>query len=200
MICVKHLGVIVVALAGGALCRADTFAYIERWASGTLTTAEPFESWRIHVVVPDGDYWKASELEGWLSGGPTWYYNWDAGFIPDPNLFPTYPDTEFTTYCTAPDLYPNSDLIDGEFLWDGYGDETWNCFFWVGGSPDTDGDRVVFQATVLNPIPDHYGTIEFNYVTDLEPFGHPYTFLIPEPASGVLLALVALGAWSVKRK
>jgi len=60
-----------------------------------------------------------------------------------------------------------------------------------------DGDYVVFQGTVLNPIAGHYGTIHFSYFTLLPPYGHYYAFVMPEPASGILLAL---GLWSLKRR
>ena len=68
---IKHFAVIIAAIPATALCRADSFAYIERWASGPLTTNVTFESWRIHVVVPDGDDWLASGIDGWTTGGPT---------------------------------------------------------------------------------------------------------------------------------
>lgn len=58
--------VITVAPATGALCHADPFVCVERWASGTLTTGEEFESWRIHVVVPDGQSWGRSQIDGRL--------------------------------------------------------------------------------------------------------------------------------------
>jgi hypothetical protein len=188
----KHLTVVVVIIAGSALCRADSFAYIDLWASGTLTTGEPFESWRIHVVIPDGDDWIGSGIDGWLTGGSTWCYDPEAELMPRPDLFELYPDAEFSTYFTTAHSYPNSDgvyemwttadgVFEATFLHQGaWGDYTF----------DTDGDYVVFQGTVLNPVPETYGSIQFVYDTVLE---DPYccTFVIPEPATGVLLALSA---------
>jgi hypothetical protein len=186
---IKGAIVLVIATSAVALCRADSFAYIERWASGTLTTGEPFESWRIHVVIPDGDDWQASELTAQLTGGPTWYYNFNAGYIPDPDLFPTYPDAEFTTHLTSPHLYPNSDL-EGEIV------ETPPIYLpehifitWADLYFDTDDDYVVFQGTVLNPIGGAYGTLDFHYSTLYD--DEFSTFVIPEPATVTLLALCA---------
>jgi hypothetical protein len=180
------------AWPGGALCHADSFAYIERWATGTLTTGEPFESWRIHVVVPDGDDWIVSGIDGWLWGGPTWYYNYDAGMVPNPNFF-TVPDGELGTYWTSPHSYPNSDLFYGiSISADGVLEPTFvHLGGWFDQTFDTSGDYVVWQGTVLNPIPDIHGSVEFGYTTWLEPYPHWSTFVIPEPATGVLLALGA---------
>ena len=161
---------------------------IERWATGTLTTGDPFESWRIHVVVPEGDDWIASELQGWLTGGPTWYRNLDAGRIPDPNLFSIYPDAEFSTYSTSPHLYPNSDLLGELYEVPAVFEPTHIFLGWADGYFDTDGDYVVFQGTVINPVTDIYGSIEFAYNTLLDPVQY-YTFVIPEPSCGALLAL-----------
>jgi len=183
---------------GGALCRADSYAYIERWASGTLTTGDPFESWRIHVVIPDGDDWTGSAIDGWLTGGPTWYYDPVAGLMPCPDLFEIYPDAEFATYFTTPFLHPNSD-VGGSIITsaDGVFEPTFlHLGAWAADALAGSGDYVLFQGTVLNPIPDIYGSIEFAYGTLLEP-PHYYTFVIPEPASGVLLALCA---WSLLRR
>ena len=57
--------------------------------------------------------------------------------------------------------------------------------------PKVYGDYVVWQGTVLNPIPADYAYIQFDYVTWLEQYSHWQTFVIPEPASAVLLALGA---------
>jgi hypothetical protein len=181
-----------VVLAASGLCRADSFAYIERWATGTLTTGEPFESWRIHVVVPDGDDWVVSSIDGWLTGGPTWYYDPEGFPIPRPDLFGTYPDLEFVTYFTTPHLYPNSDLLGGMGMTaDGVLEPTFlHLGGWFDRTFDTDGDYVVWQGTVLNPIAEAYGSIEFAYGTELDPL-RSYTFVIPEPGSALLLALGA---------
>ncbi len=178
---------------GNLPCHADSFAYIERWATGTLTTGEPFESWRIHVVVPDGDDWIVSGIDGWLTGGPTWYYNHDAGAIPNPRFF-TVPDGEFGTYWTSPHSYPNSDLFYGIGCTLDLALEP--TFVHLGGwwdqTFDTNGDYVVWQGTVLNPIPEIYGSIEFSYRTWLELYDHYVTFVIPEPTTAALLALGTL--------
>ena len=60
---------------------------------------------------------------------------------------------------------------------------------WFDLTFDTDGDFVVWQGTILNPIPDVYARIEFGYGTHLEPYVHDRTFLIPEPATLGLLLL-----------
>jgi len=183
--------VLVIATSAAALCRADSFAYIDLWATGTLTTGEDFESWRIHVVVPDGDDWVGSAIDGWLTSGPTWYYDPAAGFIARPDLFDVYPDAEFGTYFTVPEFYPNSDLWGGFGMSaDGVFEPTYLHLGAWGGALVGSGDYVVFQGTVVNPIPDIYGTIEFAYDTLLEPPQY-YTFVIPEPATGALLALCA---------
>jgi hypothetical protein len=194
----KHLTVIVAALAASALCHASSSAYIERWATGTLTTGEPFESWRIHVVVPDGDDWLMSAIDGWLWDGPTWYYNHDAGVIPNPSFF-TVPDGEFATYWTSPHSYPNSDLLYGvSWTMDLMLEPTFvHLGGWWDDTFDTNGDYVVWQGTVLNPIPDIYGSIQFVYVTWLEQYSHWQTFVMPEPATA---ALLALGACALVRR
>jgi hypothetical protein len=188
----KNAVLLLGVLACGVAVRADSFAYIERWATGTLTTGEPFESWRIHVVVPDGDDWVTSSIDGWLTGGPTWYYNFEAGLVPNPHFF-TVPDGEFGTYWTSPHDYPNSDDWGNVYkTMDGVYEPT---FVHLGGwwdyTSDTDGDYVVWQGTVLNPNPQAYGSVEFAYGTELEPPAHWYTFEIPEPATAVPLALGA---------
>lgn len=185
--------------ASAALGRAEPYAYIERWATGTLTTGEEFESWRIHVVVPDGDDWVASSIDGWLTGGPTWYED-PTGVTPRPDLFPEYPDAEFATYWTTPHLYPNSDLVDGVGMTaDLVLEPTYlDLGGWFDTTFDTDGDYVVWQGTVLNPVADTYGTIEFAYATHPEPFVEYLTFLIPEPGSGLLL--LAPGACLLRRR
>lgn len=199
MRCVRHLAMLVAAiLLTSEVCRADTFAYIECWASGTLTTGEAFESWRIHVVIPEEDDWRGSEADAWLAGGPTWYYNWDAGFVPeDPDVFLSFPDAEFATFVTSPHLYPNStnegELVRAEALHD----PTHLFEGWVDLYIDPPGDYVVFQGTVLNPVAGPYGTIDFWYGTALEPDAHAYTFVIPEPTTG---ALLALGACTLLRR
>jgi hypothetical protein len=192
MRCVKHLAVAMVVLTASALCRADSFAYIERWATGTLTTGEDFESWRVHVVVPDADDWVLSGIDGWLWSGPTWYYNDDAGVIPNPR-FLTVPDGEVGTYWTSPHSYPNSGLWGGvSCTFDLALEPTFvHLSTWWDETFDTNGDYVVWQGSVLDPIPEVYGSIEFAYGTLLEPEPHWYTFVIPEPASALLLALGA---------
>jgi hypothetical protein len=196
----EYLTAVVVGTLGSALCPADSFAYIERWASGTLTTGEPFESWRVHVVVPDGDDWIASGIDGWLTGGPTWYYDPVGSVIPRPDLFDTYPDAEFATYFTSPHFYPNSNLWGGvSMTMDGVYEPTFiHLGGWCDDTFDTNGDYVVWQGTVLNPIPEIHGSIEFVYVTWLDQYVHWYTFVIPEPATAVLLALGA--AISLRRR
>jgi hypothetical protein len=177
---------------GGGLCRADSFAYIERWAGGTLTTGDPFESWRIHVVVADGDDWTGAAIDGWLTAGPTWYDDPMAELMPRPDLFETYPDAEFATYFTTPFLHPNSD-VGGNIITsaDGVFEQAFlHLGAWAGDALAGSGDYVLFQGTVLNPVPEIYGSIQFAYGTLLEP-EHYYTFVIPEPATGVLLVLVA---------
>jgi hypothetical protein len=194
----KRLIAVMGTLAASAACHGDSLAYIERWATGTLTTGEPFESWRIHVVVPDGDDWLASGIDGWLWDGPTWYYNYDAGLIPDPDVFHIYPDAEFATYFTTPRNYPNSDVGGAMGLTaDGVHEPTFlHLSAWWDDTFDTNGDYVVWQGTVLNPIPEVYGSIQFVYQTWLEP-PQWHTFVIPEPASA---ALLALGAGTLLRR
>ena len=119
--------------------------------------------------------------------------------IPRLDLFGTYPDLEFATYFTTPHFYPNSDLgaavgmsADGVFQ---------PTFVHLGGwfddTFDTNGDYVVWQGTVLNPIPEVYGSTEFGYATVLEAYPHWQTFVIPEPATA---ALLVLGAGTLLRR
>jgi len=193
----KCLTAVMVVLTGSALGRAESGAYIERWASGTLTTGEDFESWRIHVVVPDGDDWGTSAIDGWLTGGATWYLEWPVGGPPDPVLFPTHPDSEFAYYYTSPHLYPNSEELGSVTITaDGRHEPTYvHLGGWSDYTFDTNGDYVVWQGTVLDPAPDVYGRIEFDYVTRQS--WAAYTFLIPEPAT---LGLLALGACVLRRR
>jgi hypothetical protein len=168
---INYLTVLLVVMVGSALCRGDSFAYID---------------------------WIGSGIDAWLTGGPTWYYDPVAGLIPWPDIFEIYPDAEFATYFTTPFLHPNSD-VGGSIIMTGDGvfEPTFlHLGVWAGDALAGSGDYVLFQGTVLDPIPGSYGTIEFVYDTLLEP-AHYCTFVIPEPASGVLLAL---GAWSLLRR
>jgi hypothetical protein len=190
-----HLTMAVVALlVASELCHADDYyAYIERWATGTLTSGEPFDSWRIHVVIPEGDDWRASEAVAWLGSGPTWYYNWDAGFVPgDPELFLSFPDAEFATLITSPRLYPNS-MTEGQLITQEVVAHEPTLFWalWADLYVDPSADYVVWQGTVVNPITAAYGTIDFYYTTALELDPQYFTFVIPEPASSLLLVLGA---------
>ena len=146
-------------------------------------------------MIPDGDDWRASGIDAWLTGGPTWYYNWEAGgHPPDPDLFDTYPDAEFATYYTSPHFYPNSPLADSDLIFtpDGVYDPTYlHVSSWGDHYDDGAGDYVVWQGTVANPIAGAYGSIEFFHTTALQLDPHYYTFVIPEPATSMLLVLGA---------
>ena len=204
MRCSRPCTIVLLLVLAAASAGAQPSAYIERWATGTLTTGERFESWRIRVVAPEGDEWVSSGIDGWLTGGATWYFRYAGGAPagpPDPDLFASDPDLEFAYYYTSPELYPNTDVIDSPYMTaDGIKEPTFvHLSGWWDMTWSPAGDYVVWQGTVLNPPPGAYGTIEFSYAMQ-SGTQEELTFVIPEPASAVLLlALAAAGSLPRRR-
>jgi hypothetical protein len=156
-------------------------------------------------LTPDDDWANASITATCIHPALTWYQNAaNDGNPPDPDLFGTYPDSQWTSYYTSPADYPTSPY-DGAIV--GFTSMTEG-----GWTLDTDwydsvtgplgvSGAVIGQFTLISSMGPASGFVgsATGSVGSVEQGSVPFSYdlYVPEPGT---MALLVLGALSLMRR
>lgn len=121
---------------------------------GELSNGVPFLQLRLTVVLAEGERWRGSSCDLQTQGGqPITFYQFPSNDTNPPNqlLFSIYPDSQYTSFYTAPHLWPNTtsnfqyvDVVQSTESADHLSAE------WYAASPTVGpGEFVIAQFTLL---------------------------------------------------
>ena len=146
-----------VFLAGAYLCLAPAGAAYHKLVCvnwGELSTGEEFLQLQLAVVLAEGESWRGSECSIFQIGGgePISFYQNPLNDMDPPYwpLFSTIPDSEYTSYYTAPHLWPNSQSSGSVSVMQR--EESSDSLYaeWYAASPTSGpGEFVIAQFTIL---------------------------------------------------
>jgi|GEM_PF-1638035 len=165
------------AVAAGAEITANLVVYD---VGPLIETGEEFVAYRLVVALSETDDWTSAQISATLTEAVFYQDENSDGNPPDPAAFGDYPDSEFTSYYTSPEDYPNISYAGDVVGFNAGPTETTTTLDadWFDVVTSSDGAYVVAQLTVLPGSSAWTGQVDVTVYSAGNPAGYVDSYAI----------------------